>query len=122
MNYDLHHPCDGCPFLKEGGVKHLHKRRVHEIADAMATSQGSSFACHKTVDYSEDGAGEHTKGTQHCAGALLFMEHVNPSGNQMSRWMERLGFYDRTKYTGSELVYDTVEDFVEGQQKGLERK
>jgi hypothetical protein len=31
------------------------------------------------------------------------------------RIAERLGFYDRNAYTGGELVFETVEDFVEAQ-------
>lgn len=52
---------------------------------------------------------------QHCAGALLFMEKINPAGTQFVRIAERLGFYDKDTYSGADLVFDTVEDMVKGQ-------
>jgi hypothetical protein len=115
MNFDLHKPCSGCPFLKEGGVKFLGKPRAREIANYMASSQGASFPCHKTVDYSDDEDSDfHAPGPkeQHCAGALLFMEKVNPGGNQMARIAERLGLYDRTQFKGAELVFNSVREMI----------
>lgn len=112
MNYNLKSPCDQCPFLKVGGVKHLGASRAREIAMCMASTPGATFSCHKTVDYGDDEPRE-AKGTQHCAGALLFMEKVNPAGNQMARIVERLGLYDRTKLDGAELVFDSVTEMVE---------
>jgi hypothetical protein len=111
VKYDLHKPCNGCPFLKVGGAKHLGKKRAREIAMAMASSQGATFSCHKTVDYSDDEPLD-TEGTQHCAGALLFMEKVNPAGTQIVRIMERLGAYDRRQYSGADPVFDSVKEMV----------
>lgn len=114
MKFNLHEPCDGCPFLKVGGVKQL--RRAREIAMAMASTQGASFACHKTLDYSDEGEGRETPGTQHCAGGLVFMEKVNPSGTQLIRIMERIGAYDRRQFKGHELVFDSVAEMVRANQ------
>lgn len=116
MNFDLHRPCDQCPFLRVGGVKHLGRRRALEIGTMLADRQGGTFPCHKTTLFDED-TGEHVSGKreQHCAGALILAERVNPAGTQYMRIAERLGFYDRNAYTGGELVFETVEDFVEAQ-------
>lgn len=112
MNFDLKRPCVGCPFLKEGGVKHLGARRAREIAMNSATSSGGTFACHKTVRFDEDGNEIERRSQQHCAGALLFMEKVNEGATQFVRIAERLGIYNKDSYTGAELVFDTVEDMV----------
>jgi hypothetical protein len=119
MNFDLHKPCNGCPFVRESEVRYLGARRAREIARTMASPQGGTFSCHKTVHHDDD-TGEYVrnKGEQHCAGALLLMEKVNSSGTQFVRIMERMGFYDRTKYTGAETVFDTVEEMVESHSNG----
>lgn len=122
MRFDLHRPCSGCPFLKEGGVKFLGSDRAAEIASLFTTTgEGGTFPCHKTIDYDkpsgdeDESWGAHVEGTQHCAGALLFMEKVNPRGNNIIRIAERLGLYQRTSFVGADLVYDTVEEFTSGQ-------
>jgi len=93
MHFDLKAPCSDCPFLKKGGVR-LTARRVEEIAGNILSSQGGSFACHKTTRYSDDtGDMERTEQSRHCAGALIFAEK-NRNSTQMMRIAERLGIYD----------------------------
>lgn len=73
----------------------------------------ATFSCHKTVDYdsiqwdddSEPDVGyRHSAEEQHCAGALVLLEKLDKP-NQMMRWMERLGAYDRTKLDMNAPVY-----------------
>lgn len=73
MNNDLTKPCSGCPFRKDGkGVK-LGAERIKDLAAGI--SKGHGFACHKTVNYQDEGDGEertYSSGEQLCAGALAF--------------------------------------------------
>jgi hypothetical protein len=55
------------------------------------------FPCHKTAEVQEDEDGTSgfiaAEGSQHCAGALIFLEKRGES-HQMMRINERLGYYD----------------------------
>ncbi len=93
MNYTMTTPCDSCPFLKK--FKHAFTlRRLKEFCRG-------EFHCHKTgaVDEDdEDSSGDYvpTPDSQHCAGALIFLEKRN-APHQLMRICERLGKYDHTK-------------------------
>ncbi len=118
MNYDLKKPCSNCPFLKADGAVRLGESRIEEIAGAMLSSQGSTFACHKTVQYDDDADDPDTEinrdKQQHCAGALIFAEKNNTT-TQAMRWMERIGVYDHKALDKESfpLVFDTLEDMLE---------
>lgn len=93
MNYEMTKPCAQCPFL-EKFAKAYGVRRLNEFASG-------EFPCHKTAELHEDdvdGLSEYrsTDESQHCAGALIYLEKQN-APHQMMRICERLGFYDRTK-------------------------
>ena len=114
MKFDLHAPCSNCPFLKKGGAR-LRKDRIRQIAGAMLSSQGATFACHKTTIESDDeeGFGKRSVGpeTQHCAGALIFAEkHENAT--QMMRIAERLRMYDPRKLAGYDRVFDSLSQML----------
>jgi hypothetical protein len=87
MNYLLRTPCDACPFLN--GMSFT-LTRLREFASG-------EFPCHKTARLDEN-IGYVSKGdkSQHCAGALIFLEKQN-APHQMMRIMERMGYYDRSK-------------------------
>lgn len=88
MNYNMTKPCKDCPFLKKHGYT---LKRLKEFAS------GGEFHCHKTgVQDEEDGSFEPDSGSEHCAGALIFLEKRSQP-HQMMRIAERLGIYDRTK-------------------------
>lgn len=89
MNYHRTTPCPDCPFL-EGTEDAYTDKRLRQFASG-------EFPCHKTARLDED-AGQFvaTSSSQHCAGALIFLEKRNQS-HQMMRINERLGFYDRTR-------------------------
>lgn len=109
MRFDLYKPCSNCPFLKKGGIG-LSADRVREIAGAMLDSQGATFACHKTVEYDDEGEDmRDTKGQRHCAGALMFAEKRG-NATQMMRIMERLRAYDARKLMSDKKVVALVFD------------
>lgn len=90
MKYTLTKPCKDCPFRSD--IKgYLTKARVREIIYGI-TSEQKTFSCHKTNDEECN----ETENSQHCAGALIFLERRNQP-NQMMRIAERLGLYDRRK-------------------------
>lgn len=98
MKFDLPRPCKNCPFRSD--IKgYLTKKRVREIIDGITREQ-ATFSCHKSNDFEtgEDGWSEtvETSKTQHCAGALIFLERLDRP-NQMMRIAERLGMYNRSK-------------------------
>lgn len=98
MRYTLPRPCKNCPFRSD--IKgYLTKARVREIIDAI-TRQQATFSCHKTNEHEETDEGwtetVETEKSQHCAGALIFLERLERP-NQMMRICERIGLYDRRK-------------------------
>ena len=120
MRFDLLNPCSNCPFLKKGGIA-LTPGRVLEIAEPFLDSQGSTFACHKTVNYSdEDDDGNPNRNNpneRHCAGALMFAEK-NGNATQMMRIMERIGGYDARKLMSDKKrvasVFSTLAEMLRG--------
>lgn len=92
MEFTMTSPCSQCPFLKSNG--YLTKARAKEIGTALLA--GKTFSCHKTNSFDGEGDPVETEDTQHCAGALIFLE-CQGRPNQMMRWMERIGYYDREK-------------------------
>lgn len=111
--FNLVRPCADCPFRSDKPF-YLGRERRQQIADALLADK--SFDCHKTVHYEEeswDEQGYSRRGDEsHCAGATIVLEkEENP--NQIMRWMERLGAYDRTAMDMDAPVFDTLEDFVE---------
>lgn len=113
MKYDLTRPCPECPFSLADTAVRLTRDRAHEIVQAIL-NQDASFPCHKTVDYDddEDGNDGRTVATsQHCAGAMRFLEDRNRP-NQMMRIAERLGFYDASKLEAFPVV-SGPEDMVD---------
>lgn len=110
MHFDLTTPCDDCPFRTGGRAIRLSKARVREIIHAI-TDEQRTFACHKTTRHDDDGEHAPHNGEQHCAGALIYLEK-NGQPNQMMRWMERIGFYDKTKLDMTAPVFDGASDML----------
>lgn len=117
MKFALVRPCDGCPFRvdKPG---YLTGARASEIMGALL--RDASFSCHKTNDFvdTDDGDTEtvETEHSQHCAGALILLERLERP-NQMMRWMERIGCYDRTALDMSAPVAKTPTAFIAHHRK-----
>ena len=95
MNFDLKKPCTHCPFRNDIHP-FLTGERTHDIIEGITTQNGT-FTCHETNKY-DDETGEpyETEASQHCAGALIMLEHMKKP-SQMMRMAERLGLYDRHK-------------------------
>ena len=115
MKFDLKKPCADCPFRSDI-AGYLTEGRAEEIVEIISERDGT-FSCHKTNTYDEE-SGEmvETAKSQHCAGALIFLEkHDNPS--QLMRIAERLGLYDRRKLDMSAPVFDEADDFIGAQPR-----
>ena len=118
MKLDMTAPCDNCPFRTdaEGFHRTLGYERVEEILDSMITLQ-QTFQCHKTLQYDEEGDFIEGPNAQHCAGALILLEKEERP-NQMMRWMERIGQYDRTKLDMGAPVFDSVDEMLDAYEEG----
>ena len=114
MKYDLTRPCKECPFRTDIRA-YLTPARVREICDSLIARQ-QTFSCHKTNNFGEDGDGVETHNSQHCAGALIFLEKLNRP-NQMMRIAERMRMYDRTKLHMDAPVFDTPAQMSAAQPK-----
>jgi hypothetical protein len=117
MKFTMTAPCVKCPFRTDI-EPFLRPQRVKEIVATLLDQQGT-FQCHATVDYSkadEDGEVEaivaaHEPNAQHCAGAMIMLEHMNRP-NQMMRICERIGHYDRRKLDMDAPVYRSARAMV----------
>jgi len=112
MKYDLKAPCKDCPFRTD--VKpYLKPERAQEICEALVQYQ-QTFACHKTTvpDDDDDSDNVATSSSQHCAGAMIMLEHMELP-NQMMRIMERCGGYDRRKLKMDSPVYESTDEMLE---------
>ena len=123
MKLNMVRPCAKCPF--RGDIPgYLSEERAAEIVEDLLS--GASFPCHTTVDYSGEAEDSEDRcnlspseleRTEHCAGALIFLEFLNQP-NQYMRWMERLRgqdgkpFYDRSRLDMQSPVFGDPEDFI----------
>ena len=112
MNFNMRTPCPHCPFRTD---RPGFLRRADEIADALL--MGQTFTCHLTTvptDEDEDADCDMMDGpnAEHCAGALIMLEHMEQP-NQLMRIFERFGGYDRTKLDMDAPVFTDAEDFIE---------
>jgi hypothetical protein len=117
MKMDMKRPCAQCPFRYDV-PGYLTGRRAEEIADALLSDQ--SFACHKTVEYDDDGEGDVTGESQHCAGAAIWLEHQERP-NQWMRISKRLGFYDPSALDMESPVFDDYYAFIEHHEEATGR-
>jgi hypothetical protein len=115
MNFDLIRPCDNCPFRTDCLKGWLGEGRAAEIAVGITDGQ-KTFTCHKTTKFDDELESVPHDQQQHCAGAMILLEKLNRP-NQMMRWMERLGMYDRSKLDMDAPVFDDTESFIEHHTK-----
>ncbi len=113
MNYTMTNPCNLCPFRNDA-------KRLTVSADRVAEFASNEFPCHQTAEYqeSDDGDGGYigTNNSQHCAGALIFLEHLEEP-HQMMRICERLGMYDRRKLNMKAPVFRSWEEVYEAEDE-----
>jgi hypothetical protein len=102
MNFARIAPCEDCPFLVKGGIR-LTKERIGEIAQALLVEPGSSFPCHKTVNY-----GRRNRRTESaCPGSLLFQENIQ-SSTQWRQLAERIGGLRPERLKGHARVFRSL--------------
>lgn len=111
MHFTMTTPCPKCPFRSDVRP-YLTRGRAQEIASGLLSQM--TFSCHVTTEHDDDGDYVPTDDEQHCAGALIVLEHMNKP-NQMMRWMERIGVYDRRKLAMDAPVFATLRAFVAAQ-------
>lgn len=116
MKFNLKKPCANCPFRHTPRF-YLAKGRAEEIVQSLTDGSFSTFPCHKTLIYGDDGEGRRTKKTQHCAGALIMLEHMGIS-SQMMRIAERLGMYDRRGLDMKAPVFKTSAAMIAASVEG----
>lgn len=103
-------PCSLCPFRNDAG-------RLRVSAERLESMASGAFACHKTCDL-DDESGEYVPNEEsnHCAGALIFLEKQD-APHQMMRIMERIGLYDRTKLDMNAPVFGSLDEVIQADQK-----
>lgn len=111
MKYDLKAPCKDCPFRTDCIKGWLGENRAAEIADSLIDNQ-KTFPCHKTTTNDSEGDTVENEDSQHCAGAMIMLEHIQRP-NQMMRICERLGIYDHKKLDMEAPVFDDPQEFIE---------
>jgi hypothetical protein len=116
VKFDLIRPCPHCPFRTDIRP-FLTPKRAREIGDAI-TRQQLTFTCHETtvLDESDEGGMRDGPNAQHCAGVLIMLEKFQQP-NQLMRWMERIGKYDRRKLEMTAPVFDDAGQFVDAQKR-----
>ncbi len=114
MKFEMKYPCPHCPFRNDE-PGYLRGARMQEIVDDILY-QDMSFTCHETTVPcdDDDGSGEMTDGpnAQHCAGAMIFLEH-NKRANQSMRIGERFKMYDSKKLKMDAPVFEDEESLVD---------
>ena len=110
MKFQLRKPCSNCPFRSDAARLPLREARAQDLADGL---DRSTFTCHKTAVYDAE-SDEMVEGpnAQHCAGALIMLEHEG-SPSQAMRIAERLRIYDRRVLDMESPVFRSRDEFVE---------
>jgi hypothetical protein len=106
MRYDLTTPCSSCPFRTDRPF-HLRPERGESIAKSILGN--TPFACHKTIDYDNDGGHTASDREQHCAGALIILERQLSSPTLLLHLARRAGIYDPDKLDSNAPVYSSLE-------------
>ena len=110
MKYDLRTPCNLCPFRND-------RKRLWVPVDRMLEMANGEFCCHKTAKHNDEtGEYDPTPDSQHCAGALIFLEKIEQP-HQMMRICERLGLYDRTKLDMHSPVFGSIAEAKKQKQR-----
>lgn len=105
--------CTQCPFRLDKDF--ISKERKLELTYQLG-ALGSSFTCHKTLDYSHDCDDEGdarfvSSQSNHCAGAMHYLNHIGHP-NTVMQIGERLGMWSMADLKGAELVHSSIAGFV----------
>jgi hypothetical protein len=109
MKFDLTKPCAECPFRHDING-YLREEWAEEIVEALLSD--ATFSCHKTNEYDDEGEPLESGESQHCAGAMILLEHQEQP-NQLMRISRRLGFYDPSRLDMTAPVFDDPETFID---------
>lgn len=129
MNFDMRKPCENCPFRRDCLPGWLGRDRAKEIADGMLVQQ-ATFACHKTVEWTdnegeEDGEPEqlvvNQEEQEHCAGALIMMLKIGQL-NQLARIAHRLGYFDPDAMGMTAPVFGSAQAFIKHHTERKKRR
>jgi hypothetical protein len=117
MKFDLTHPCGDCPFRSDKSF-HLRPERVREILGGDRGRRwwpASSFPCHKTIEYTDDGAAIRVPPTaQQCAGVMAIL-HREKRPNDAMQIAERLGLWNPASLDPTAAFYESTKAAIEGQ-------
>lgn len=114
MKMELHKPCSNCPFRTDV-PGYLTKARAAQICKSIM-EKDQTFSCHKTNDSDDEGQTLETANSQHCAGAMIFLEKQEMP-NQWMRVGERFGWYDPSKLDMNAPVFDSPDQMIEAQPR-----
>lgn len=103
MKYTQVKPCDNCPFRTDV-EPYISAQRIEQILETILDRQ-QDFTCHK-------GLGEPEEARYHCAGAMIFLEHMEQP-NQMMRIAARFGDYSRDRLHLDAPVYTDADALLE---------
>lgn len=116
---ELRAPCPKCPFRTDI-EPFLTAARAREIASGLAGGQ-ATFACHQTTNHDDDGEHVYSPDEQHCAGALIMLEHMKRPSQYM-RVCERIRCYDHRKLKMDAPVFRTAAAFARANDKRGRKK
>ena len=104
-------PCAHCPFVEANNFP-LRKSRRKEIAESLRS--GTTFFCHSTVDYTDEGA-DMSSSSGRCVGAasVLYRSGLPPMQNEQIIYRLRLAECN-TSVLDRDDTFPTLEDFEEG--------
>lgn len=110
--FGLTSPCRDCPFRTDVRP-YLTPERILEIRAGLVRS---TFPCHKTTQFDDEGEHAPSDNEMHCAGALILKEKLGEA-SQMMQIGERLGLYNASKLNMDAPVFDTFEEMARVQPK-----
>lgn len=112
MKFDLHRPCDECPFRSDCLPAWLGRERAQEISETLRG--GNTFSCHKT------GRDEARDNEQHCAGALLVLRRDQGGFSGAVSLACAVGWLEPDRLDESAPVFDSLDEFIEHHSRGKE--
>ncbi len=108
LKNDMVRPCGDCPFRSDTPCFLTPENAILSLEGIIL--QGQPFACHKTVEYSVQGSyeqGKVTADSQHCAGAFIFLKHLDWTNDAMEA-----DNFDAGRLDMSAPVFSSLAEFM----------
>lgn len=108
-------PCADCPFRKDI-TPYLTKKKILSIYQAAV--KGTTFTCHKTVDYGlfSQGPVEIDRGRRSCAGFLIVCQNDGLyDGLTIVQLAKRLAGIE-FQFKGQDKVYQSFQEVIQAQR------